>query len=121
MAITYLKKANPPIEVTDTKTAQTVAQMLTEIKAGGEEAVRRYARDLDGYQGDIVLGESHFAAAERALTEGIKGDIRFSMRRIQDFAKRQRDSMQDNDKPSVIGINVQAPEPVDVEVKDDQG
>ena len=41
MAITYLKKANPPIEVTDTKTAQTVAQMLTEIKAGGEEAVRR--------------------------------------------------------------------------------
>lgn len=95
MAITYLKKANPPIEVTDTKTAQTVAQMLTEIKAGGEEAVRRYARDLDGYQGDIVLGESHFAAAERALTEGIKGDIQFSMRRIQDFAKRQRDSMQE--------------------------
>jgi sulfopropanediol 3-dehydrogenase len=95
MAITYIKKATPPIEVTDSKTAQTVSQMLADIKAGGEEAVRRYARDLDGYQGEIVLGESHFAAAERALTDGIKSDIRFSMQRIQDFAQRQRDSMQE--------------------------
>ena len=95
MAIHYLKKANPPVQAIDTATAETVRTMLAEIKSGGEEAVRRYARDLDGYSGDIVLGEAHFAAAEKALTPGIKDDIRFARDRVQDFARRQRASMQE--------------------------
>jgi sulfopropanediol 3-dehydrogenase len=93
MTITYLKKANPPQQAIDTATAATVSQMLAEMQAGGEEAVRRYARDLDGYSGEIVLGEAAFAAAERALTPGIKDDIRFARDRVQDFARRQRESM----------------------------
>ena len=95
MAIHYLKKADPPVQAIDTATAETVRTMLAEIKSGGEEAVRRYARDLDGYSGDIVLGEAHFAAAEKALTPGIKDDIRFARDRVQDFARRQRASMQE--------------------------
>ncbi len=93
MATTYLKKANPPQQAIDTATADTVRTMLDAMKAGGEEAVRRYARDLDGYSGDIVLGEAAFAAAEKALTPGIKDDLRFARDRVQDFARRQRDSM----------------------------
>jgi sulfopropanediol 3-dehydrogenase len=93
MTITYLKKAEPPVQAIDTATAATVSKMLAEMQAGGEEAVRRYARDLDGYSGEIVLGEAEFAAAERALTPGIKDDIRFARDRVQDFARRQRDSM----------------------------
>ena len=34
-----------------------------------------------------------FAAAEEALTPGIKDDIRFARDRVQDFARRQRDSL----------------------------
>lgn len=67
--------------------------MLAEIQAGGEEAVRRYARDLDGYSGEVVLGETHFAAAEKALAPGVKEDIRFARDRVQDFARRQLQSM----------------------------
>ncbi len=93
MTITYLKKAEPPVQAIDTATAATVSKMLADMQAGGEEAVRRYARDLDGYSGEIVLGEAEFAAAERALTPGIKDDIRFARDRVQDFARRQRDSM----------------------------
>ncbi|MEO5845042.1 MAG: histidinol dehydrogenase [Caldimonas sp.] len=93
MAITYLKKSDPPVQAIDTATAATVSKMLADMQAGGEEAVRRYARDLDGYIGEIVLGESDFAAAEKALTPGIKDDIRFARDRVQDFARRQRDSM----------------------------
>jgi sulfopropanediol 3-dehydrogenase len=93
MATTYLKKANPPQQAIDTATGDTVRTMLDAMKAGGEEAVRRYARDLDGYTGEIVLGEAAFAAAEKALTPGIKDDIRFARDRVQDFARRQRDSM----------------------------
>jgi sulfopropanediol 3-dehydrogenase len=93
MAIRYLKKADPPVQAIDTATGETVRSMLADIQAGGEEAVRRWARDLDGYAGEIVLGEAHFAAAEKALSEGVKDDIRFARDRVQDFARRQRDSM----------------------------
>jgi sulfopropanediol 3-dehydrogenase len=93
MPIHYLKKADPPVQAIDTATAETVRKMLAEIQAGGEEAVRRYARDLDGYSGEIVLGEAAFAAAEKALSPGIKDDIRFARDRVQDFARRQRDSL----------------------------
>jgi sulfopropanediol 3-dehydrogenase len=93
MAITYLKKANPPVQAIDTATQDTVRRMLDDIKSGGEEAVRRYARDLDGYSGPIVLGEADFAAAAKALSPGIKDDIRFARDRVQDFARRQRASM----------------------------
>ena len=86
MAITYLKRSHPPQQAIDTATAETVSRMLAEIQAGGAEAVRRYARDLDGYAGEIVLGAADFAAAERALTPGIRADIRFARDRVQDFA-----------------------------------
>ncbi|MFO1325994.1 MAG: histidinol dehydrogenase [Rubrivivax sp.] len=95
MAITHLKQARPASPAVDTATADTVRTMLAEIQAGGEEAVRRLARDLDGYRGEIVLGEADFAAAERALAPGVRADIRFARDRVQDFARRQRDSMQE--------------------------
>ena len=93
VAITYLKKSDPLPQAIDTATAETVARMLAEIQAGGENAVRRYAHDLDGYAGKIVLDEADFAAAEKTLAPGIKSDLRFARDRVQDFARRQRDSL----------------------------
>jgi sulfopropanediol 3-dehydrogenase len=95
MAIQHLKKADPPVQAIDTATADTVRRMLDDIRTGGEEAVRRYARDLDGYSGEIVLGEAALAAAEQALSPGMREDIRFARDRVQDFARRQRESMRE--------------------------
>jgi sulfopropanediol 3-dehydrogenase len=95
MAVQHLKKADPPVQAIDTATGETVRRMLADIQTGGEEAVRRYARDLDGYADEIVLGEAAFAAAEKALSLGVREDIRFARDRVQDFARRQRDSMQE--------------------------
>jgi sulfopropanediol 3-dehydrogenase len=106
VAITYLKGCNPPQQAIDTATADTVARMLAEVQANGEEAVRRHARDLDGYTGDIVLGEVHFAAAQRALTPGIKDDIRFARDRVRDFAQRQRDSLHEFRAELLPGLEV---------------
>jgi sulfopropanediol 3-dehydrogenase len=89
----YLKKADPPVQKIDTETGETVQRMLAEILAGGEEAVRRYARDFDGWTGDIVLGEEAFAKAEKALSEGVKQDIRYARDRVCSFAQLQRDSL----------------------------
>jgi sulfopropanediol 3-dehydrogenase len=106
VAITYLKKSNPPQQAIDTATGETVRKMLDDMKAGGEDAVRRYARDLDGYTGEIVLGEAAFAAAERALSPGIRDDIRFARDRVQDFARRQRDSMHEFEAELLPGLRV---------------
>lgn len=89
----YLKKANPPLKRIDNETAATVQEMLRAIEAEGEDAVRRYARDLDGWTGDILLGEEAFAKADRALSARVKEDIRYARDRICRFAERQRDSM----------------------------
>ncbi len=85
MAITYLKQANPPTQAIDTSTAGTVRGMLDTLQQQGEEAARAYARELDAWGGDIVVGPQTFARAEAALSEGVKQDIRFA----RDRAMRQ--------------------------------
>jgi sulfopropanediol 3-dehydrogenase len=95
MPIEYLKKANPPIQAIDTATAGTVRGMLDTLLEQGEAAARAYARDLDGWSGDIIVDEQAFARAEAELSSGVKDDIRFARDRVQDFARRQRDSMQE--------------------------
>ena len=106
MATTYLKRSSPPQQAIDTATAETVSRMLAESQLGGEDAVRRHARDLDGYAGEIVLGEADFAAARRALTPGVKADIRFARDRVQDFARRQRDSLHEFRAELLPGLEV---------------
>jgi len=95
MPIEYLKKANPPVQAIDTATAGTVRGMLDTLLLQGEAAARAYAHDLDGWSGDIIVDEQAFARAEAALASGVKDDIRFARDRVQDFARRQRDSMQE--------------------------
>ena len=68
--------------------------MLAEIESGGEAAARDYARKLDGWEGEIVAPEDWFSDAEKALSETVKGDLRFAHARVRDFALRQRDSQQ---------------------------
>ncbi len=91
--IEYLKKATPPQQRIDNETGVTVQRMLAEIQAGGEDAVRRYARELDGWDGDIILGDAAFAQAERSLSPGVRDDIRYARDRVCGFAQRQRDSL----------------------------
>ncbi|MBU2287748.1 MAG: histidinol dehydrogenase, partial [Gammaproteobacteria bacterium] len=89
----YLKQSSPPAPQADFDTTTRVREMLADIEAGGEEAVRRHARDLDQWTGEIVLGEDAFAQAERALSDGVKSDIRYARDRVCAFAQLQRDSM----------------------------
>jgi sulfopropanediol 3-dehydrogenase len=93
MTTEYLKKANPPQATIDAATGETVQRMLAEIKAEGREAVERYARDLDGYKGKILLEAADIAAAIKAVPQTVRDDIAFAHQRVRDFAQRQRDSL----------------------------
>lgn len=100
----YLKQAHPPVQAIDTDTAVKVKRLLDEIESGGEPVVRRLAREFDGWQGDVVVGEAEFAKAESALSVGVKADIGFARDRVQDFARRQRDSMQEFQAELIPGL-----------------
>lgn len=104
MATTYLKTAIETAAADDPDTEATVREMLHALKAGGETAATAYARKLDGWDGDIVVGRATLEAAARALPESVKDDIRFARDRICAFAARQRDSVGDFEMEVLPGL-----------------
>jgi len=89
----YLKKAAKTSATGEENTRETVARMLAEIEADGEDKAREYAEKLDGWTGEIVVGPDEIAAAGDALSQRLKDDIRYAWDRVRDFAQAQRDSM----------------------------
>jgi len=106
MTITYLKKATHQATSSDDATRPLVLDMLAKIEAGGEAAISAYAKDLDGWTGDIVVAEDAFAEADRRLAETVKDDLRFAHARVSEFAAKQRDSQQEFEVPLVDGLVV---------------
>ena len=95
MAIHYLKRASKTPE-TETATAQkVVSEMLGAINSGGEDAVRRYAHELDHWSGDIVMSEADITAALMDVPTQVQRDIDFAVRQVFDFATAQRRSLQE--------------------------
>lgn len=104
MTIEYLKKAPPRQESIDTATSETVERLLADIQRNGRDAVEKYARELDGWHGPIVLGENDFAKATQALSPGVKDDIAFAYARVRDFALRQRESLHEFEVELIDGL-----------------
>lgn len=104
MTTEYLKKAPPRQESIDTTTSETVERLLADIQRNGRDAVEKYARELDGWHGPIVLGEDDFAQASRALSQGVKDDIAFAYARVRDFALRQRESLHEFEVELINGL-----------------
>ena len=95
MAIHTLKRASKTPE-TETATAQkVVTDMLAAIEAEGEAAVRRYARELDHWTGDIVMSPQAIDAALKEVPAQVMRDIDFAVKQVYDFASAQRRSMQE--------------------------
>uniref|UniRef100_UPI003F495071 histidinol dehydrogenase n=1 Tax=Cupriavidus necator TaxID=106590 RepID=UPI003F495071 len=93
--ITYLKKAEKTPQ-TETATAQkVVTEMLAEIQARGEGAVRQYAKQLDGWDGDILLTQDQIRQQIRDVPPSVRSDIDFAIRQVRDFALAQRESLRE--------------------------
>jgi sulfopropanediol 3-dehydrogenase len=93
--ITYLKKAAKTAE-TETDSARKVAgDMLADIAARGEEAVRDYARRLDRWDGDIIATPEAAARRTHNIPPATKADIEFATAQVRRFALAQRDSIRE--------------------------
>ncbi len=101
---TYLKKASKTAAANDSDTQATVREMLEAIRLGGEQAAIDYARELDGWHGDMIVSRALIEAATKALPETVKDDIRFARDRIQAFAVQQRDSVREFEIDLIDGL-----------------
>ena len=95
MAIAILKKASKTPDSETDNARKVVSEMLTAIETGREQAVREYARKLDGWDGPIVLDEASIAAQTRDIPAGVKEDIATAASNVRRFAEAQRASIQD--------------------------
>ena len=90
MSINYLKKATKTPETDEAQTREIVVSMLDDIKANGEEAVKKYAEKLDNWTGDFIITKDDIDKAAASLGQRTRDDIQFAYEQVYNFAKKQR-------------------------------
>jgi sulfopropanediol 3-dehydrogenase len=100
----YLKKAEPPSRTRDTATAETVAAILADIEHAGESEVRRLNQEFDGCSDDLLVDAGQLQKAGERLPESVRADLVFARDRVREFARLQRDSMQEFEAPLGDGV-----------------
>jgi sulfopropanediol 3-dehydrogenase len=92
---TYLKRAIPAEPADRGRIADTVRRMLADIETNRDEAIRRYARDLDKWDApEMRVAPDAIARVTRAMPETFKEDFAYCLRQVSNFARRQLDSLQ---------------------------
>ncbi len=104
MTVTYLKSAKRHAESDQADTRAAVSAMLAEIKSGGEARVEAYARDLDHWDGPVLVDADTRRAAAAKLPESLKEDIRFAHANIRRFAEAQMRTVQDCEVEILPGL-----------------
>lgn len=100
----YLKKATKTAQTGEAEVSRTVATMLADIEENGEPAARRYAAQLDGYEGPVVLSADAIAEACARVPQGLRDDIAFAHDNVRRFAEAQKQSVRDVQTEVVPGL-----------------
>ncbi len=93
MSIEYLKRATKTPETESGSAQQVASDMLADIKARGESAVREYASRLDRWTGDILVSPDEIERRTRDIPATVKRDIAFATEQVRRFAVAQRESI----------------------------
>ncbi len=100
----YLKKSTRSAETGQTDVRAAVEGMLADIARDGDAAAVRFARDLDKWQGDIIVSAETRARAATLVPAKLKGDIRFAHNNIRRFAEAQRGTISDCEVEILPGL-----------------
>jgi sulfopropanediol 3-dehydrogenase len=103
---TYLKRGDNAEAFDRAMVEDTVRNMLADIRQNREDAVLKYARDLDKWTNPQVrLSEDRIRQVEAMLPQTWKEDVAYAIQQVQDFARVQKASMQEVEvelQPGVI-------------------
>lgn len=95
MTVSYLKRASKTPETETVTARRVVTEMLAEIEAHGESAVRAYASKLDSWEGPIIVPREEMEKRASEVPELVRADIDFAVKQVHDFALAQRRSIEE--------------------------
>jgi sulfopropanediol 3-dehydrogenase len=95
MTVVRLKSGSAGTGEIEAHAKQVAAEMLATIEAGGEQAVRDYARQLDRWSGEIVVSEAEAERRTADIPSGIRRDIEFAAAQVRRFAEAQLESVRE--------------------------
>lgn len=92
----YLKRGEAAEAFDRRKVEDTVHRMLEDIRENRDDAIRRHARDLDKWEGaEFRVPEARIREVEAGMSETFKEDVAYALKQVQDFARAQRETLQD--------------------------
>lgn len=103
----YLKQAVPRLCGADQAVAQTVAEILADVRDHGEVALRRYSEKFDHWSPvSFRVDPATVKAAIAQVPESVMRDIDFCRDQIAAFARRQRESLTEFEVETSPGVHL---------------
>jgi sulfopropanediol 3-dehydrogenase len=104
--ISILKRpAAPQASHLDAQVRERVSEMLLRIEREGDRAVRRYSRELDGWDpADFELSAAEVASTCDAVDPRLRALLEFAHERTAAFARHQRETLVDFEVETLPGV-----------------
>lgn len=105
--IQYLKRgiSSQQRSMDDKETSQRVSSILSDVKANGDKAVRKYSETFDNFSpSSFRLTDDEIQTFVNQLSPQVIEDIKFAQKQIRDFALAQRASMIDIEVEPIKGV-----------------
>ncbi|MGA9749684.1 MAG: histidinol dehydrogenase, partial [Nocardioides sp.] len=91
----------------DPAVSEVVREVLEEVRAHGDDAVRRYSEKFDNWSPEsFLLDREQIEELMAGLDGQVIEDIRTVQTNVRDFAQRQRDTMQDLEVETQPGVHL---------------
>jgi sulfopropanediol 3-dehydrogenase len=107
MAVTYLKRGKTVDEKAqaDAKVQDTVRNILADVAARKDEAVRELSGKFDGWSpSEFRLSSAEIEEIISTLPERVIDDIKFAQDQVRNFARVQRDALRDVEVETIPGV-----------------
>jgi sulfopropanediol 3-dehydrogenase len=102
---TYLKRAQPQSERIAENVAATVSEIISNVRAEGDAAVRRYSEKFDHWNPpSLKLDQETIDKAIASLPAVVLDDLKFAQQQIRTFAQRQLESLGDVEVETLPGV-----------------
>jgi sulfopropanediol 3-dehydrogenase len=107
--IKHLKRgiSTEAADESDRKVRQTVEQILTDVRARGDAAIRELSQKFDKWlPPSFRLSSDEIAAIVRKVPEATISDIQFAQKQIRNFAQAQRNALKDVEIETLPGVTL---------------
>ncbi len=107
MSSHVLKPASGPEHTgaSDPAVVETVARVIADVRANGDDSVRRWSKQFDKWTPDsFKLSAAEVSKIVKSVPKTVLDDLRFAQRQIRGFAQAQRDSIRDFEVETLNGV-----------------